>query len=89
MPATNTLISPPAWVNSMMRRSAFATQSMFSEPLSSEICAPALSAIHSSGTCSFSARSSAAMIRRHSGSATAPISRLASPSRITRRMPSG
>ena len=50
MPATTTLISPPAWVNSMIRRSTAAIQSMFSVPLSIAILAPAESANHSSGT---------------------------------------
>ena len=72
MPATTTLISPPACVNSMIRRSTAAIQSMFSVPLSIAIFAPADSANHSSGTPSSSARSSAAMIRRHSGSASEP-----------------
>ena len=70
MPVTTTLISPPCWVNSMIRCSAAATQSMFSVPESMAIFAPADSANHSTGTPSSSARSSAAMIRRHSGSAT-------------------
>ena len=72
MPATTTLISPPAWVNSMIRLSARATQSMFSVPESIEIRAPAERANHSTGTCICSARSSAAMTRAHSASATAP-----------------
>ena len=33
MPVTTTLISPPAWVNSMIRRSTAPIQSMFSVPL--------------------------------------------------------
>src|SRR3954471_24380235 len=49
MPATTTLISPPPWVNVMIRRSARATQSMFSVPLSIEIRAPEDSANHSTG----------------------------------------
>ena len=49
MPATTTLISPPSWVNSMIRLSALATQSMFSVPESIEIRAPADSANHSTG----------------------------------------
>ena len=40
MPVTTTLISPPCWVNSMIRRSAAATQSMFSVPESIEMRAP-------------------------------------------------
>ena len=40
MPVTTTLISPPCCVNSMIRRSAAATQSMFSVPESIEIRAP-------------------------------------------------
>ena len=50
MPATTTLISPPAWVNSMIRLSALATQSMFSVPESIEMRAPADRANHSTGT---------------------------------------
>ena len=57
MPATTMLISPPAWVNSMIRLSARATQSMFSVPESIEMRAPAERAYHSSGTCICSARS--------------------------------
>ena len=67
MPATTMLISPPAWVNSMIRLSARATQSMFSVPESIEIRAPADRANHSTGTCICSARSSAAMIARALG----------------------
>ena len=63
MPATTTLISPPAWVNSTIRLSAAATQSMFSVPESIEIRAPADSANHSTGTRIRSARSRAAMTR--------------------------
>ena len=72
IPATTMLISPPAWVNSTIRLSAAATQSMFSVPESIEIRAPAESANHSTGTPIRSARSSAAMTRAHSGSASAP-----------------
>src|SRR5690606_21561994 len=72
MPATTTLISPPAWVNRTMRFNARPTQSRFSVPESIEIFAPADSANHSSGTCIFSARSSAAMTRAHSGPLSAP-----------------
>ena len=79
MPATTTLISPPSWVNSTIRRSARATQSMFSVPESIEIRAPAESANHSTGTDIRSARSRAAMIRAHSGSATAPRALVGSP----------
>ena len=50
MPATTMLISCPAWVNSMIRLRARATQSMFSVPESIEIRAPAESAYHSTGT---------------------------------------
>ena len=49
MPATTMLISPPAWVNSTMRRSTRAIQSMFSVPESMEMRAPADTANHSSG----------------------------------------
>ena len=89
MPATTTLISPPACVNSTIRRSTAAIQSMFSVPLSIAIRAPEESENHSSGTPSSSARSSAAMIRRHSGSASAPSARVGSPISVTRVMPSG
>ena len=53
IPATMTLISPPFWVNVTMRRSARATQSMFSVPLSIEMVAPEDKANHSTGTDSF------------------------------------
>jgi hypothetical protein len=89
MPATTTLISPPAWVNSTIRRRAAATQSMFSVPESIEIRAPAESANHSTGTRIRSARSMAAMIRVHSGSETAPRALVGSPHRTTRVTPSG
>src|SRR5438309_9147349 len=52
MPSTRTLISPPACVNSMIRRRTRAIQSMFSTPLSMEIFAPADNANHSNGICS-------------------------------------
>src|SRR5919107_1625680 len=39
MPLTTTLISPPAWVKCTIRRSAAATQSMFSVPESMAILA--------------------------------------------------
>ena len=58
------LISPPSWVNSTIRLSAAATQSMFSVPELIEIRAPDDSANHSSGTRIRSARSSAAITRR-------------------------
>ena len=89
MPVTTTLISPPHWVNSMIRRSTAAIQSMFSVPESIAIRAPADSANHSTGTPSSSARSSAAMIRRHSGSASEPRAFVGSPSSATRSIPSG
>ena len=41
------------------------------------------------GSCSRSALSSAAMIRRHSGSASEPSARVGSPSSVTRAIPSG
>ena len=44
------LISPPAWVNSTIRLSAAATQSMFSVPEVIETRAPEDSANHSTGT---------------------------------------
>ena len=89
IPATTILISPPAWVNSTIRLSAAATQSMFSVPDCIEIRAPADSANHSSGTRSRSARSSAAITRRHSGSDSAPRDRVGSPSSTTLVTPSG
>ena len=89
MPATTTLTSPPAWVNVMIRRSARATQSMFSVPLSIEIRAPEDSANHSTGSPRSCARSRAAMTRAHSGSATVPSALVGSPSSTTRDMPSG
>src|SRR6478609_3100257 len=84
MPATTMLISPPAWVNSMIRLSARATQSMFSVPESIEMRAPADSEYHSSGTCIRSARSMAAMMRAHSASATEPSERSGSTESTTR-----
>jgi len=89
MPVTTTLTSPPAWVNSMIRRSARDTQSMFSVPLSIEIRAPEDSANHSTGMPRSSARSSAATTRAHSGSATVPRALVGSPRRATRVIPSG
>ena len=89
MPVTTTLTSWPAWVNSMSRRSTAAIQSMFSVPLSMAMRAPAERANHSSGTPSDSARSRAAMIRRHSGSASEPSALVGSPKSATRTMPSG
>ena len=49
MPVTTTLISPPAWVNSMSPRSTREIQSMFSVPESIAIFAPAETANHSTG----------------------------------------
>ena len=89
IPATMMLISPPAWVNSTIRWSAAATQSMFSVPDSIEIRAPAESANHSSGTPLRSARSSAAITRAHSGSDRAPSAFVGSPSSTTRSTPPG
>jgi len=40
MPVTTTLTSPPAWVNSINRRSTAPIQSMFSVPLSMAMRAP-------------------------------------------------
>ena len=62
---------------------------MFSVPLSREILAPEEMANHSTGTPISSARSIAAMMRAHSGSATDPSERVGSPSSATRTMPSG
>ena len=52
IPVTTTLTSPPAWVNSIRRRSTAAIQSMFSVPLSHAMRAPEESANHSTGTAS-------------------------------------
>ncbi len=73
----------------MIRRSTAAIQSMFSVPESIAIIAPAESANHSAGTRSSSARSRAAMIRLHSGSASEPSARVGSPKSATRSIPSG
>ena len=89
MPLTTMLISPPSCVKRTIRLSAAATQSMFSVPESIAIFAPEESANHSTGTSSSSARSSAAITRSHSGSASEPSERVGSPSSTTRRMPSG
>ena len=50
MPVTTMLTSPPAWVNSISRRSTAPIQSMFSVPLSMAMRAPDDSANHSTGT---------------------------------------
>jgi hypothetical protein len=65
------------------------TQSMFSVPLSIEMVAPEDNANHSTGTDSFSARSSAATTRAHSASATVPSAFVGSPNRAMRVIPSG
>ena len=62
---------------------------MFSVPEVIEIRAPADSAYHSSGTAIRSARSSAAITRRHSGSESAPSDFVGSPSSTTRVTPCG
>ena len=62
---------------------------MFSVPESIEMRAPADSANHSTGTPISSARSSAAMTRAHSASATAPSALSGSPHSSTRVTPSG
>jgi hypothetical protein len=80
---------PAGLVNSMIRRSARDTQSMFSVPLSIEMRAPEDSANHSTGMPRSSARSSAATTRAHSGSATVPRALVGSPRRATRVIPSG
>src|SRR6478672_2904381 len=89
MPATMMFTSPPPWVNVMMRRSALATPSMFSVPLSIEILAPEDSVNHSTGTPSSSARSIAATTIAHSATATVPSAFVGSPNNATRVMPSG
>ena len=62
---------------------------MFSVPESIAIRAPEETANHSTGTSSRSARSSAAITRAHSGSASEPSPRVGSPSSATRSIPSG
>ncbi len=89
IPLTTRFTSPPSCVKSIRRLSTRAIQSMFSVPLSIEILAPADTGNHSSGTRICSARSIPVMIRRHSASASEPISRLGSPSSSTRVIPSG
>ena len=89
IPVTTMLISPPRWVNSMIRRRVRAIQSMFSVPDSIEISAPEETANHSTGTPSSSARASDALTSRHSGSARFPSPRVGSESIATRVMPSG
>ena len=89
IPFTTRFTSPPACVNSIRPRRTRAIQSMFSTPLSIEILAPAEMGNHSTGTCIEWARSKAARMRRHSGSAKAPKSLLGSPKIRTRVMPSG
>ena len=49
MPVTMMFTSPPAWVNSMSRRSVSAIQSMFSVPESMAMRAPEETAYHSTG----------------------------------------
>ena len=88
-PVTTMFTSPPRWVNSITRRSTAPIQSMFSVPLSIAILAPDDSVNHSTGTPIRSAKSSAAMIRLHSGSAKLPSPRVGSPNSATRVMPSG
>ena len=90
MPETTTLISPPS--SRERARSAAAPPrpspcSRCRSPWRSS--RPADSANHSTGTPSSSARSSAAITRRHSGSASEPSERVGSPSMATRSMPSG
>jgi hypothetical protein len=89
MPVTTTLISPPAWVNSTIPRSAREIQSMFSVPESIAIFAPADTANHSIGASSSRASAIAASTRAHSGSARAPRALVGSPMSTTRVMPSG
>ena len=89
IPATMMLTSPPPWVKVMIRRSALATPSMFSVPLSIEILAPEDSVNHSTGTPISSARSIAATTVAHSRTATVPRALVGSPNNATRVMPSG
>ena len=89
MPATMMFTSPPPWVKVMIRRSARATPSMFSVPLSIEILAPEDRVNHSTGTPSSSARSMAATTVAHSATATVPSALVGSPNNATRVMPSG
>ncbi len=89
IPVTTMFTSPPRWVYWMRPRSTSAIQSMFSVPLSMAISAPDETANHSTGTRRRSARSSAARIRRHSGSARLPSPWVGSLSSATRVIPSG
>ena len=50
MPVTTMLTSPPAWVNSINRRSVSEIQSMFSVPESMAMSAPLDTANHSTGS---------------------------------------
>jgi hypothetical protein len=63
IPATTMLISPPAWVNATMRRSARAIASVFSTPESMEMRAPADTANHSRRTACLERRSSNRRVR--------------------------
>ena len=85
-----TLISPPPWVNVMIRRSALATPSMFSVPLSIEILAPEDSANHSTGHAPLLGQVER---RDHDArtpaTATVPSALVGSPNSATRVMPSG
>ena len=89
IPATMMLISPPPWVNVMIRRSARATPSMFSVPLSIEILAPEDRVNHSTGTPFSSASSIGRGTIAHSATATVPSALVGSPNSATRVMPSG
>ena len=84
------LISPPAWVNSTIRLSAAATQSMFSVPDSIEIRAPGRQRVplqrHAAAARPGPARRSPGA---HSGSDSAPSDLVGSPSSTTRVTPSG
>ena len=72
IPSITRFTSPPAWVKLTRRRRTRAIQSIFSTPLSIEILAPAEIGEPFQGTPFSSAKSRAAMIRRHSASASAP-----------------
>src|SRR5450631_1260149 len=89
IPASMMLASPPPWVKVISRRSALATPSMFSVPLSIEIFAPEDNVNHSTGTPHSSARSIAATTIAHSATATVPRAFVGSPNNATLVMPSG
>jgi hypothetical protein len=82
-------MTPPAWVNSTMRRTTRAVASRFSVPLSMAMRAPLETGSHSTGMPRASARSIAAAMRSHSGADSEPMEMVGSESSSTRLMPSG